>query len=54
MKSNSQLKLSGAVSANNEGELTDQELQTVTGGAGSLYQNCCTGKHFPAVVVSTN
>jgi len=49
MKSNSQLNLSGALDTNQEAELTDIELQTVT--AGSLYQSCCTGKHIPTVVI---
>ncbi len=32
-----------------QGELSDDELDTITGGATSLYQYCCTGTHFKRV-----
>ena len=50
MKSNTQMKLSGPLDANQENELRDEELQTVTGG--SLYQACCNGTHIPKVFIS--
>lgn len=51
MKSNRQVKLSGGLDAKHDGELREDELQTVEGGAASLYQACCTGKHIPEVVI---
>ncbi len=34
-----------------QGQLSDDELDAVTGGTTSLYQYCCTGKHIPEVKI---